>query len=91
VVQGGHDPPPRPVTRDARGEDNAELYPTPAEELIPLERRGDILELASLALDRGAITVGRWRELLEVSAFDGWRALVDEQQVDRDVENRSTV
>ena len=79
------------VTRDARGEDNAELYPTPAEGLIPLERRGDILELASLALNRGAITVGRWRELLEVSSFEGWRALLDEQQVDRDVENRSPV
>jgi Zn-dependent peptidase ImmA (M78 family) len=79
------------VTRDARGEDNAEVFHTPAEERVPLERRGDILELASLALDRGAITVARWRELLDLGPLDGWRALLDEQQVDRDVENRSAL
>jgi hypothetical protein len=79
------------VTRDASGEDNAELCATPAEKRVPLERRGDVLELATLALERGAISVGRWRELLGLRAADDWRTILDEQQVTVDVEHRSAV
>lgn len=79
------------ITRDASGEDNAELYATPSEARIPLERRGDVLELATLALERGAISVGRWRELLGLRAADDWRRILDEQQVTVDVEHRSAV
>jgi Zn-dependent peptidase ImmA (M78 family) len=79
------------TSRDAIGEDNAELHPTDAEEIVPLERRGEILELATLALEGGEITVGRWRELLGVSAFDDWRRLLDELSVSCDVELRTAV
>lgn len=72
------------VTRDAAGEDNAELYATPAEMRVPLERRGELLELATLALERGAISVGRWRELLGLRASDDWRAILDEHRVNFD-------
>jgi hypothetical protein len=78
-------------TRDASGEDSAELHPTEAEALVPIERRGEILELASLALERGDITVGRWREVLDLSRSAEWRQLLDEQQVSHDVEHRSEV
>lgn len=79
------------VTRDAAGEDNAELYATPAEMRVPLERRGELLELATLALERGAISVGRWRELLALRASDDWRAILDEHRVNFDVEHRSAL
>ncbi len=78
------------ISRDAIGEDNAELHPTPPEASVPLERRGDLLSLATLALERGVITVGRWREILDLGASD-WRALLDEQQVSGDIEQRSAV
>jgi Zn-dependent peptidase ImmA (M78 family) len=79
------------VTRPALGEDNAELSPTPGEAAVPLERRGEVLTLATLALDRGEITVGRWRELLDLGPLGEWRLLLDEQQVSHDIEHRSAL
>lgn len=78
-------------TRDHVGEDNAELHPTSAEEQVALERRGDVLELATLALERGDITAGRWREILGLGPEDDWRGLLAEQQIGQDVEQRSAV
>ena len=77
--------------RDAVGEDNAELHPSDAESIVPIERRGDVLELASMALERGVITVGRWREVLGLRADSEWRRLLDEQLSGHDVEQRSAV
>ncbi|MBI4705069.1 MAG: ImmA/IrrE family metallo-endopeptidase [Deltaproteobacteria bacterium] len=76
-------------TREQHGEDDLELRPTPAEELVPIERRGEILQLATLALEGGLISAGRWRELVGVGALDPWRRLLDERQVSRDLEHRS--
>ena len=56
---------------------------------MDIERRGAVLELATLALERGEITVGRWREILGLRPRDDWRGLLAEQQVERDVEQRS--
>ncbi len=78
-------------THEARGADNAELYPTPAEQAVPIERRGEVLDLATLALERGAISVGRWRELVGLRLADDWRILLEERQVDHDVEQRLDV
>lgn len=78
-------------TRDQVGKDNAELHSTPAEGQVALERRGDVLELATLALERDDITAGRWREILGLGPGGGWRELLDEQQIGRDVEQRSEV
>lgn len=78
-------------TRDAIGEDSAELHPSDAEALVPIERRGELLELASMALERGEISVGRWREVLGIRAGGDWRRLLEERQVSCDVEHRSEV
>ena len=79
------------ATMDPRGEDNVELFPTAAEELVPLERRGELLDLATVALERGVITLGRWREILGLTIHDDYRQVLTERQVERDFEHRSVV
>ena len=76
-------------TRDAAGEDDAELHPTDAEAQIACERRGELLDLATLALERGEISIGRFRELVALRRDDDWRALLEERDVAIDVEHRT--
>ncbi|MFO0608791.1 MAG: ImmA/IrrE family metallo-endopeptidase [Polyangiales bacterium] len=73
-------------TRDAIGPDNRECHPNDLEARVPLERRGEVMALATVALERGAISVGRWRELLDLDGSGDWRGLLDEGI---DVEHRS--
>lgn len=79
------------VTRRFHGEDDSELDPTDAEVSIPLERRGELLDLATTALERGVISVGRWRELVGFHAADEWRRVLDERQVARELEHRTAL
>lgn len=76
-------------TGDARGEDNAELFATPGEDIVAYERRGEVLDLATTALERGVITVGRWREVLGLSIHDDWRRLLGERQVEVELEHHT--
>lgn len=78
------------ATRIPHGEDDAEVLPTDAERIVPLERRGEILELATLALESDRISIGRWREFVGVSANADWSRLLSEREVVHDVEHRST-
>lgn len=75
-------------THLANGEDNVETNPNAGEEIVPIERRGEVLRLATTALERGLISVGRWREVLELDASSDWRRLLDEQ-AEYDSEARS--
>ncbi len=77
------------TSHDQSGEDDMEHRPTPAEASVAIERRGEVLELATLALARGDITVGRWRELLDLDLSHAWRDLLAERQVDIDHEHRA--
>lgn len=76
-------------SRSAEGADNGEARPTDAESQVAIERRGDVLDLATRALERGLIGVGRWREILGLGAADEWRNLLEERRVGLDVEQRS--
>ncbi len=79
------------ATRRSNGEDDGELHPTEAEESIPLERRGELLDWATNALERGVISVGRWRELVGLRPAEDWRRVLDERQVARELEHRTPV
>jgi predicted HTH domain antitoxin len=66
--------------------DDKEKRPTPAETLVPIERRGALLDLAIQALVQGKITVGRWRELLKLEASTDWRLILEERHIELDAE-----
>lgn len=53
--------------------------PTLAEKMVPLERRGRVLDLATQALAQGRISVGRWRELLGLGSNTDWQLLLAER------------
>jgi Zn-dependent peptidase ImmA (M78 family) len=57
---------------------------------VPVERQGDVLDLASVALERGMISIGRWREFVGMSPFDAWEKVLRDQQVTRDIEHRTS-
>jgi Zn-dependent peptidase ImmA (M78 family)/transcriptional regulator with XRE-family HTH domain len=67
--------------------DDQELHPTPTEEMVPVERRGALLDLATQALAQGKLTVGRWRELLGLGGASDWRLLLQERHIDIDFEH----
>lgn len=67
--------------------DDRELRPTQAEALVPLERRGALLDLATQALAQRKLTVGRWRELLGLDATTDWRLLLEERHIDLETEH----
>jgi hypothetical protein len=50
--------------RHSSDDDREHAAPTTAEQLVPLERRGRVLDLATQALALGRISAGRWRELV---------------------------
>lgn len=66
----------------ASDDDREHAAPTPAEQMVPLERRGRVLDLATQALALGRISVGRWRELLGLGLHAEWRLLLAERQVE---------
>lgn len=76
-------------TRTRSGEDTRELAPTDAERIVPLERRGTLLDLSLAAVEAGLISAARWRELAGVSGLDDWRALWAEREVEADAEHRA--
>ena len=68
-----------PQLRGLRGVDAAELYDEETRDLLPLELRGDVLELATTALSQGHITPGRWREVLGLHPLDEWSRLLPDE------------
>ncbi len=70
---------PDTIERDASGPASA----------IPLERRGEILDMATAALEDGRISVGRWRELLGIDPLDDYQAVLAEREALGNVEHRS--
>lgn len=63
-------------------DDREHVSPTPGERLVELERRGQVLDLATAALAADAITVGRWRELLKLSVHGDWQLLLAERHIE---------
>ena len=66
----------------ASDDDREYAAPTTAEQMVPLERRGRVLDLATQALAMGRISVGRWRELVGLGLHGEWRMLLDERHVE---------
>jgi Zn-dependent peptidase ImmA (M78 family) len=62
-----------------QGIDNAEYVAPGAATAIPLERRGEVLDRATAALEEGNISAGRWRELVALDPFDDCRAILAER------------
>lgn len=69
------------ITRPLHSEDDAELRPRDSERVIPIERRGEILELASIALERGIIGIGRWREIVGVGTETDWMRILRDREM----------
>lgn len=63
-------------------DDREHTAPTLAERQVPLERRGHVLDLATEALSKGAISVGRWRELLRLDVHGQGHLLLAERHVE---------
>jgi hypothetical protein len=76
-------------TPDVHCLDTIELLASQAESQVPLERRGEILDLATIALDQGEISVARWRTLVRLDQSHDWRRVLSEREVSVDVEHRS--
>ncbi|HMK96678.1 MAG TPA: ImmA/IrrE family metallo-endopeptidase [Acidimicrobiales bacterium] len=55
---------------------------------VPVERQGDVLDFATVALERGLISLARWRDFVGLSHFDPWEKVLQDRQVTRDVEHR---
>jgi hypothetical protein len=68
-------------TPPASGEDNRELNCSNAERAVPLERRGVVLDLATQALAQQKISVGRWREIVDVPLHADWPLILAERHV----------
>ncbi len=66
----------------ASDDDREHAAPTPAEQMVALERRGRVLDLATQALALGKISVGRWRELVGLGLHGEWRMLLTERHVE---------
>lgn len=66
----------------ASDDDREHASPTTTEQIVPLERRGRVLDLATQALALGRISVGRWRELVGLGAHGEWRLLLAERHVE---------
>lgn len=58
--------------------------PTTGEKAVPLEQRGEILDMACDALRRGLISAGRWRELLDLWDDQSARVLMAERELSPD-------
>lgn len=67
--------------------DDREQRPTSGQGLVSLERRGDLLDVANIALVQKKITTGRWRELLGLSATSNWRLILEERDIVLDDEH----
>src|SRR5205823_892068 len=65
-----------PAVTDVVSEDDREHRASDADRIVPLERRGEVLDLASQALALGKITRAKWRELIGVPLEDSWEALL---------------
>ncbi len=74
--------------RTSRARTTASFTPTLGEQLVPLERRGLVLDLATQALERQTISVARWREVLRLGPFGDWRLILEERHVTLDAEHR---
>ncbi len=66
----------------ASDDDREHAAPTPAEQMVSLERRGRVLDLATQALALEKISVGRWRELVGLGLHGEWRMLLAERHVE---------
>jgi hypothetical protein len=72
---------PRLAAQELPGDDDAEHHPLPEAAIVPLERRGQVLDLATLALSRERITLARWRELLGLGLGSAWMRLLESLDV----------
>ena len=63
-------------------DDREHASPTPPEQIVPLERRGRVLDLATQALAQRRISVGRWRELVGLGLNTEWQLLLAERHVE---------
>ena len=72
---------PRLAAQEFPGDDDAENHPLPEAAIVPLERRGQVLDLATLALSREQITVARWRELTGLGLGSAWMRLLESLDV----------
>jgi Zn-dependent peptidase ImmA (M78 family) len=66
----------------ASDDDREHAAATPAEQTVPLERRGRVLDLATQALAQRRISEGRWRELIGLGLGTDWRQLLTERIVE---------
>lgn len=71
------------------GPDNAESHTQGPAWIVPLERRGEVLDFATAALEGGKISLGRWRELVGLSPFEDHVALLEERNALDHVEHHS--
>jgi len=67
--------------------DDRELRPTEAESLVPVERRGLLLDLATRAFANEQISAARLRELLSLPITSNWKLLLTERHVAPDTEH----
>lgn len=72
-----------------QGADTIEHDGPGAASTIALERRGEILDLATAALEEGTISVGRWRELVGLGLFDDCTRILAEREALGHVEHHS--
>ena len=66
----------------ASDDDREYTTPTTAEQMVPLERRGRVLDLATQALALKRISVSRWRELVGLGLHGDWGMLLSERRVE---------
>lgn len=66
----------------ASDDDREYTAPTTAEHMVPLERRGRVLDLATQALALKRISVSRWRELVGLGLHGDWGMLLSERHVE---------
>jgi hypothetical protein len=71
----------RLATQEFPGDDDAENHPLPEASIVPLERRGQVLDLAALALSRDQITVARFREIVGLGLGSPWQRLLESLDV----------
>lgn len=65
-------------------DDREATAPSLGERAVPLELRGDVLDLACQALDRRIISIGRFRELLELWDDQAAQVLLAERGIGRE-------
>ncbi len=67
--------------RLASDDDDEVARPSAAEQLVPLERRGVVLDLACRAIEAGKISPGRFRAVLGLQGIREWSTLLVERGI----------